>query len=176
MKIHMREKPGGVELSSLNYKYEHHLGYFVAIEKGDIDRFGLDLLKDACELELVYRTNEDSCWMFKDARCNKLDTDLGDVKGTLLSMEMKVIRYLEAKIKPLCTAANAAASAVAQLDCLLAFAATAEKNNWNRPDVSNNAEGKSSQDPTHISISKSCYVLTMSGFRSLYCGRAPCDS
>lgn len=50
---------------------------------------------------------------------------------------------MEAKIKPLCPAAYMAANVVAQLDVLLAFASAAEKNNWNRPDVRNDAEGKS---------------------------------
>lgn len=90
MKRLMREKPGGVELSSLNYKYEHRVGYLVAIEIDDVNRIGLDVLKDACGFELTYKTNENSCWMFKDARCLLLDEEVGDVKGLLLSMEAKV--------------------------------------------------------------------------------------
>ena len=139
MRSMISTKPAGVELSSMEFRYETNIGFLVYVEESDVSRYGLDKLKDA-GFEF-HHINGFGHQMFKNEKCRELDHEIGDVHGSLVNLESKVLHFLERKIYPTIQTAYNVAKIVAQIDSLQAMANAAEEYSWIRPTVSDQAQG-----------------------------------
>ncbi len=143
------EKPSGIELASMVFHFESNIGYTVHIEDSDVDRFGLERLKNA-GFEFHHSNGHEQ--LFKNKKCRELDDEVGDIRGSLVSLETKVVRYLEYKVCLIAETAYNAAKIVAEIDCLQAMGNAAEEYKWIRPTVSTEAAG------IHIENGRHCLL------------------
>lgn len=127
----MQQADNCPRLQSIKMTYEPSIGFLVVLCDEDVDSVGLDAWTD---YGLTYLYHVDgSGYHFRSERTLKLDDDIGDIHCIILDLESKAVRYLEAKILPLCEYVLSTADLICELDCLQGLAQCAHENGWNLP-------------------------------------------
>ena len=105
------------------------VGYVVAVSKHGPE-FPPDLFLTQCaDFEFLFESDE--CLHFRTASTRQLDEELGDVHARIIDMESCMLRDLEIRALERDAAVSRSSRAVAQLDCLCAFAVASLDFGWN---------------------------------------------
>jgi DNA mismatch repair protein MSH5 len=130
----------GFPIDEACYVYVPQLGYLLLVSNID-SNCNTNSIPDS----LSSKTNTDDCIFqfrsdsnelyFKNARCQELDTTLGDVAGIVADMESSLVRELGTRLLEHSSALLTLAHLVAELDVYLALAVVAIDCNLVRPEI-----------------------------------------